>query len=68
MQIDELKHELKRLKELARAQEHGEHVEIEGQSFNSYDHSDSESVIEIDMNQYFKLHTINLSPPKNDDI
>ncbi|XP_055835229.1 basic leucine zipper 61-like [Solanum dulcamara] len=67
VQTEQLKVELKRFKELAMNQEADEHMEIEGQSSNTYDHDDSESAADIDVDQYLNLDTINFFPSKNDD-
>uniref|UniRef100_M1DEM7 Uncharacterized protein n=1 Tax=Solanum tuberosum TaxID=4113 RepID=M1DEM7_SOLTU len=47
VQTEELKVELKRLKELAKTQEAEEHMETEGQSSHSYDHDVSELAADI---------------------
>ncbi|XP_055831111.1 transcription factor VIP1-like [Solanum dulcamara] len=59
VQTEELKLELKRLKELAKARE------IERQSFNFYE---SESTAEIDIDQYLNFDAMDFYPPMNDDM
>ncbi|KAH0776795.1 hypothetical protein KY290_008206 [Solanum tuberosum] len=68
VQTEELKVELKRLKELAKTQEAEEHMETEGQSSHSYDHDVSELAADIDVDQYLNLDNINFSPSKNDNM
>ncbi|KAH0715251.1 hypothetical protein KY284_008156 [Solanum tuberosum] len=68
VQTEELKVELKRLKELAKTQEAEENMEIEGQSSHSYDHDASELAADIDVDQYLNLDNINFSPSKNDNM
>ncbi|KAK6788227.1 hypothetical protein RDI58_016752 [Solanum bulbocastanum] len=58
-QTQELKLELKRLKELAKTQE------IEGQSSNFYE---LESIAEIDMDQYLNFDAMNFYPHRIDDL
>ncbi|WMV55480.1 hypothetical protein MTR67_048865 [Solanum verrucosum] len=65
VQTEELKVKLKRLKELAKTQEVEEHMEIEGQSFHSYDHDFSGSAADIDVDQYLNLDKIKFFPSKN---
>ncbi|KAH0712616.1 hypothetical protein KY289_008575 [Solanum tuberosum] len=68
VQTEELKVELKRLKELEKTQEAEEHMETEGQSSHSYDHDFSELAADIDVDQYLNLDNINFSPSKNDNM